>query len=205
MGTDIYPVVERRVNGVWERVAVPQYTDESGYKYDYLTNRHYLKFAVLANVRNGYGFAGIPTNDAVTPISDQRGLPDDFVPPRDDEDDDWIGDHSFTWVTARELMHYDWTQPIRRMGVVPLDYFRKWDGLSQPKEWSGGVMGSNTLTITPEQASRGEYPPDAKIYVRIEWLITLKAALGGFYSDLLPWLYSLGEPDDVRIVMGFDS
>ena len=34
-------------------------------------------FAALADVRNGYGFAGVPTHEAIKPISEARGLPED--------------------------------------------------------------------------------------------------------------------------------
>lgn len=40
--------------------------------------RHYQLFSVLADVRNGYGFAGVPTGEWVKPISSPRGIPQDF-------------------------------------------------------------------------------------------------------------------------------
>ena len=70
MGTDIHGVFQRldKTTGQWHDVA-------SNYEQD----RHYQLFAVLADVRNGYGFAGIPTGEVVTPIAKRRGLPADFA------------------------------------------------------------------------------------------------------------------------------
>ncbi len=72
MGTDIHGVFQKRIanseyGGIWEDV-------ESTYEY----TRHYFLFAWLANVRNGYGFAGIPTHTPVEPLQSERGLPLDF-------------------------------------------------------------------------------------------------------------------------------
>ena len=37
-------------------------------------------FAILAGVRNGYGFAGCDTGDGFRPIAPPRGLPGDVSP-----------------------------------------------------------------------------------------------------------------------------
>lgn len=65
--------------------------------------RNYRTFAVLAGVRNGYGFAGFDKGDPITPTSQPRGLPDDLsqglrAPPDPDDDDYpreqvWLGNH----------------------------------------------------------------------------------------------------------------
>ena len=44
----------------------------------FLHDRNYNVFSILANVRNGYGFAGVRTGSGFDPISDGRGLPDDL-------------------------------------------------------------------------------------------------------------------------------
>lgn len=41
-------------------------------------SRNYNVFAILANVRNGYGFAGVDTGDALVPICEPRGIPGDL-------------------------------------------------------------------------------------------------------------------------------
>lgn len=44
----------------------------------FLNDRHYDVFSILADVRNGYGFAGVKTSSGFVPISDGRGIPDDL-------------------------------------------------------------------------------------------------------------------------------
>ncbi len=68
MGCDIHGVFQRRDGSEWVDIAT--LWDEE---------RHYQLFAVLAGVRNGYGFAGVPTGERVKPISSPRGLPKDFA------------------------------------------------------------------------------------------------------------------------------
>ena len=69
MGTDIHIVVEIYKDHGWHLTDIVPSQD-----------RNYRAFAVLADVRNGYGFAGFSTGDAVIPISEPRGLPDDMSP-----------------------------------------------------------------------------------------------------------------------------
>lgn len=171
MGTDIHPVVQRRApGGDWEFVKIPHaelpYDQRpEGGVYDGLCGRHYLRFSILADVRNGYGFAGCPTYEPVEPISTPRGLPYDFeepIPPGfdqyggryADDADSWLGDHSFSWVSLRDLLDYDWDAPV---------------------SWPDGES------------------------------VSLREACSDFTGQVIPWLASLGAPDDVRIVFGFDS
>ncbi len=69
MRTDIHGVFQRHDAATDTWVDIPS-------KYE--QNRHYQLFAVLAGVRNGYGFAGVPTGEPVKPIAEQRGYPADF-------------------------------------------------------------------------------------------------------------------------------
>lgn len=68
MGTDIHSVAQVRRNGVWETVAIGICGDP----------RSYNTFAMLANVRNGRGFAGTKTSDGFPFIHEPRGLPSDL-------------------------------------------------------------------------------------------------------------------------------
>lgn len=70
MGTDIHGVFQRKnpQNKRWE---------DTPHRYE--MNRDYQLFAVLAGVRNGVGFAGCVTGQVVTPISEPRGYPEDFI------------------------------------------------------------------------------------------------------------------------------
>ena len=69
MGTDIHSIAQVQVDGTWRTVAVGVGGDP----------RSYSMFAMLADVRNGRGFAGIKTSDSFPVIHEQRGLPSDLV------------------------------------------------------------------------------------------------------------------------------
>lgn len=86
MGTDIHSIAQVRkpatrfnqldvseqppsLPDVWQTVAVGIAGDP----------RSYNTFAMLADVRNGHGFAGIKTSDGFPVIHEPRGLPDDLA------------------------------------------------------------------------------------------------------------------------------
>ena len=69
MGTDIHSIAQVQVDGKWRTVAVGIGGDP----------RSYNMFAMLADVRNGYGFAGIKTSDPFPVIHERRGLPSDLA------------------------------------------------------------------------------------------------------------------------------
>lgn len=68
MGTDIHSIAQVNRDGQWQTVAVGIDGDQ----------RSYNTFAMLANVRNGYGFAGCRTSTGFPVIHEQRGLPEDL-------------------------------------------------------------------------------------------------------------------------------
>lgn len=95
MGCDIHMFAEKKVNGKWEQIGKvfenPYYSpdreskiDEDGYEWNPThTNqpykgRNYDLFAILADVRNGRGFAGVKTGEGFNPISSPKGLPKDI-------------------------------------------------------------------------------------------------------------------------------
>lgn len=224
MGTDIHAVVERRINGVWEPVEVPEKLRVTYYEPETTTARyraiddcHYDLFAVLADVRNGYGFAGVATGQAVTPIAAPRGLPDDLSVlaqgwvDNDDEDGMDFGDHSFSWVSLAELLVYPWHEGRKKTGVIPLEEFarRERDGVTErPEGYSGSIFGPDIHTLSTEDArafiaSNASKP--GRFYVQIEWGQPILAADDVLLTEWIPWMQTLGAPDDVRLVFGFDS
>ena len=71
--------------------------------------RNYALYSILADVRNGYGFAGVFTGMGFTPIAPPRGVPEDASPEYRAEVAAWGGDgHSHSWLTLKELQAYDW-------------------------------------------------------------------------------------------------
>jgi hypothetical protein len=171
MGTDIHGVFQRRnpATAQWEDIP---------HKYE--AGRDYYLFAMLAGVRNGFGFAGCEIFEPLTPIAEPRGYPDDFqvdgdthtlatmehMDPRrrefyekygpypdDDPKEFWMGDHSHSWLTGGEMLVYAEglkNKTQRDYGVVSLAEFDKWDGKSRPDSYCGGVGGQGIVTVTPE-------------------------------------------------------
>ena len=232
MGCDIHPHVERRVNGKWEVLE----SDPPALKH-----RNYNTFAILADVRNGSGFAGIRTGGGFNPIAEPRGLPDDLSDElqgvkeerRAYEDEPrWFGDHSFTWLTLREILEYDYQQSTSERGVLTpdvwlkLEHDRDWkakvydEDMARPEQWSGMISGGDTVIISAEEARRRVKDAGFEIqnwkhkesivklfpphtYIEDEWGIYYFQAIRGFLVGCIKYVkYGL---DDVRIVMGFDS
>ena len=156
---------------------------------NYDGNRHYLLFAILAGVRNGYGFAGVKTHTPIMPIAADRGLPE-WLP-----EDGWYGDHSYTYVDIDEILNYDWSQTTERSGVVPID---KYVPNEIPEEYSGGVWGGNTVVSLPDEIT------EATTHVSTTWNITIGDECDYFLEEIKR-LRSEYPNDEIYMVMGFDS
>lgn len=148
MGTDIHGVFQKRANDEWIDI-------EHKFEHD----RDYYLFAMLAGVRNGFGFAGVETFTPLQPISEPRGYPDDFQVDEDthtlgsmavmdprrrgyyerypaggsDERplEYWMGDHSHSWLLGSEILAY---------GETLRDTFMEETGaitLADYKAWDG--------------------------------------------------------------------
>lgn len=257
MGTDIHPVVQVRGEDGWQLADIPA-DDERGYG-NLLSGRDYRAFAILGDVRNGYGFAGVVTGSGFVPISRERGVPEDFGAeldedgylrcPRhsgralpaaqadqpepgavlavvDDEDEDdeeaiwncddciWLGDHSWTYVTLRELQDYDWDATTALAGVITGDEYLLWfkgDAFDKmPSSYAGGISGRGLIQIgedefLPKLRADVLSAPLESYVVAFARRYTVRDAVPTLSGPAIEWLASLGEPDDVRIVMGFDS
>lgn len=256
MGCDIHLLVETRYTyqgrkSEWERALPPAAYRETPWQiargeasYDTLDDyaavswatrwydgRNYRLFAMLANVRNGSGFAGVQTGEGFKPISEPKGWPSDlgdFARSWVSEDhahvdgDEFCGDHSASWLTLRELDAYDWArQTTRCCGVIPLAVYaeRKAKGLTgEPDAYCGGTWGDKIVTleeadVDAAMANGGLVRPEGeRTNVRVWWGMTYAEAAGDFYTRVLPGLRSLlrhdefkTTPDDIRIVFNFDS
>lgn len=248
MGTDIHPIVEVREDKdtPWQIVKIPK--AEGSEWANVLDSRNYNVFAILANVRNGYGFAGVPTGSGFPYISDVRGIPEDagftmndkgyilcpthsphaitdgsisklpVVIEEEGEEDcygcnacEWLGDHSYTWVTLREIIDYDWDGGVETYGVVSEAEYKHWtdsgDIGKPPHFYSGAVSGFNVQTLHEEAYLLGSanYFKGKSIYIRFARTITRRESVGRFLEEGVEWLKTLGDPDNVRIIMGFDS
>lgn len=156
MGTDIHFFMDKKVvdeNGNETRVPVVPL------KYD--GRRHYYLFAWLANVRNGYGFAGCDMGDAITPIvHPSRGLPDDIkvrLAEQGEEDfldGEWLGDHSYQWLTSTEILKAaENISPIKKRGVISAKDWIKWGKVTPLESYSGGCFGRGVYTLDQSQVT----------------------------------------------------
>jgi hypothetical protein len=129
-----------------------------------LDDRNYDLFALLADVRNGRGFAGAPTGNRIQPLDAPRGVPADASFGWLAEVDSWSVDmHSHSWFTLEELIAFQEAGKLKphmvRTGVIPAEVYEqiKRDG-GEPDGWSGGISGHGIWVLTPEQWDAGERP-----------------------------------------------
>lgn len=224
MGCDIHIIAEVRVNGKWEpnqeRVFPnPDYKKDS--KHDWEkdefkcypeSNRSYDWFSILADVRNGYGFAGTLTSEGFNVIAEPRGIPHDASDQWKKEVKEWGSDmHSISWLTISDFDKFDWSQSTVKKGVISLDEYKKLRGSNQtPNGWCGSVSGKNIRTLSEKEAdeflNKEQEPNEEELYVQYQWSV--------IYSDWFKWkIKNIIEPlrqltikyGDARICFGFDN
>lgn len=232
MGTDIHSALEYKENGTWRASLRPnkwygkyEFDEKDKMSAQLNLGRDYDLFAVLANVRNGYGFAGSPTGSGFHPMSDHRGLPTDISSLAREACD---GDHSDSWVSLHEVLAYDWTRTTVKTGVVSAREFESWERMkgfkSVPDSYCGGISGARIKMISEADMQRyvsetvadkrgQEWTAainslDENIYTQIEWSESYARATESFWIDPLPTMLKLGAQysyENVRMVMNFDS
>lgn len=168
MGCDIHIMAEVKRNGRWEKnqKAVfknpwydPKVSDWDLAKEEFISDpdsgRSYDWFSVLADVRNGYGFAGVRTGSGFNIISEPKGVPDDASPEWLEEVKQWDGDmHSKSWLSIDELESFNWDQESGKEGIISLDQYRELRSTPNacPSSWSGWSSGGNILIVNTETA-----------------------------------------------------
>lgn len=238
MGCDIHMYVEKLVSGKWtaadkwerdpeddNRLSVP-------YGRGIYGGRNYNLFAILANVRNGRGFAGLDTGDGFNPIALPKGLPDDVSPEIKECAERWgVDGHSHSFFTVAELLAYDWTQHTKLRGVVNGVEYIEWSSWRRargmgPESYCGGVSGSSVKNVTVDEMQT-EVERALKVcqkeklhglahdkrmqelvgqtYAPVEWTEQYFSCAGEFLSRTMPVLWRLGAFDQVRIVFWFDN
>lgn len=184
MGTDIHAVFVRNT--------------ETGYEFiesKWEQHRCYRLFAWLANVRNGFGFAGVYTHEPIEPISNPRGFPQGFnVDEYEDHTGNWLGDHSFSHLTLDEIL----IAPIpktRAGGVITIEQYRKWDG-KRPESWCGSVEGDGIIVSDPHNIT------EKTTEVRVTW----EEDWAELFKEFLDEIKRLrAEYGNIMMVFGFDS
>lgn len=230
MGCDIHCTWEVRKDGVWENQ--DEFKEEpwgpSVTGREILWKRNYRLFAMLANVRNGYGVAGSDTGDGLEPIAEPRGIPEDAaeITKRWAED---LDGHSRSHHTLAQLLSYDLTRKTTLRGFVNAREFHLWDGHwrnegESPKSWSSGVWGPKIRKVEEEEmrellllhVPKGVYgkeldehldaEPLQHVYTHCEWDRFYWQLAGELTEKAIPIMLAAKVPyDDVRIVFYFDN
>ena len=232
MGCDIHFYVEKKVDGVWQfqgTVTKTEIDDETCFDVsapDFYDGRNYNLFAILADVRNGHGFAGVTTGEGFVPISDPRGVPDDASKEYKQIVDSWdVDGHSHSYHTLRQLLDYDWTQSTRLTGWCSMKEWNRWirwdrDHGESPESYRGSVSGAGVKHLTPAEADAlfagknydereaiAEANPGT--YAPAVWQNPYYRSGRTFLSETVPKLLKLAggtqNLDDVRIVFFFDN
>lgn len=231
MGCDIHFYVEKKIDGKWKLQG--QLVDDDGHKYvadaNFYDGRNYNLFAILADVRNGRGFAGIKTGEGFNPISDPRGVPEDASEEYKQLVEQWDCDgHSHSYHTLRQMLDYDWTQATGLQGWCSMDEYLPWaacqDRFRGPKGYCGGVSGGGVQHLSDEQASelvekyqklnweeRKRFIKElgSSKYAMAKWQEHYHQAAGSFWTNTITKLLKLSGGtdglDDVRCVFFFDN
>lgn len=196
----------------WEKVRGPY---EERRTNPFVLGRNYNLFAILADVRNGRGFAGVKTGEGFNVIVEPRGIPVDASADYLWEAEYQDGDgHSHSWLTLRELTGFDWEQTTALSGWVGPYGYREFKEKGSPSSWCGLVSGRDIKLISNEEMdtyiqntepSKDKDDFQARVYTHVEWGVSYRECAGKFLKETLPALQQLGDPDDVRICFFFDN
>lgn len=228
MGCDAHPVIEvyDEEKGIWVANQSERFQDyeDTPQPVKYLGSRSYVKFSILADVRNHY------EESQVDPLFPQRGLPDDASDHSVQLlNVDWAGDiHSVTHFTLKELLEVDWDdvaclkwhvqvfgdtyQYVMEHGELPKDWEESWGGerkhVNEAEMQLMLVGGAGHPTEGPTKLTspywRGRIVKHGPV-VEVVVPGTYRQMCPSLTTILIPELQKLGKPEHVRVVMGFDN
>lgn len=230
MGTDIHMFIEKKCKygdnkGRWvlaSPMTINSYRDDTLPIQDRVEpmevfdDRDYDLFAMLANVRNGRGFAGIVTGEGFKSISSPKGLPQDISNDLGRYAEDYY-EHSGSYLTLKELLEY--TELSKKMythkqGVVNDKGYKTFKEKGMPECWCGRVGGGNTKIISNEEMENVEYLEDNHTYyTEIQWKVNYYDWAWKRFEERVinKWIkedincYNEFNEDEIRIVFWFDS
>jgi len=182
-------------------------------------DRNYTLFAILAGVRNGYGFAGCYRHEPLQPIAEGRGIPEfiSVVEERTEElynkyygrwDDEeefgcWLGDHSYTHMTVNEILEWKgWNNHLSQGGVVSVEHYEETVAKGkEPESWCGGISGGGVVTVAEDEYKSGAKATHVKCFWKSE------QSLGERYDWFLEEIERIKNEygEDVYLVIGFDN
>jgi hypothetical protein len=232
MGTDIHIWVEAQTDNGWMDIstrAIKQKRvdlstiltlpteDQQAKIFEYFAgnpeNRNYMVFAYLADVRNGYGFAGCEIFNPIEPCFEGRGYPNNTSIDTD------LCNHSPTHFTVDEILkHKGWEQPIKEIGCVEYGHWKEFidsqktdNPLSAPMTYCGSVSGGDTsITHANRFESIDPQSEDIKnIYIKGSWTVQNPLKDTNFFKwlqgeEMASLIEQYGE-ENLRIIVNFDS
>ena len=237
MGCDIHCYAEKRgEDGKWHFIGdtqrdEPEDEDDTGHISGglFYSGRNYHLFSILADVRNGRGFAGVKTGEGYVPIAEPRGIPEDASETYREIVEQWDCDgHSHSHHTLRQLLDYDWTQTTKLQGWCNAVEWFKWSRWNRangkgPSEYCGGVSGGNIRHVSAaemdallEPVSK-KYGPEreefatqhSNVYALAKWHEEYSTSAKEFLAVYVPRLLQMAGGtqglDDMRIVFFFDN
>lgn len=183
-------------------------------------DRNYTLFAILAGVRNGFGFAGSYRHEPLKPIAEGKGLPsfinvieeytsdlyNKWFDRWEDEEEfgTWLGDHSHTYMTIKEIMEWQgWDNYIHQGGVVAVEHYEGTLAKGKtPEHWCGGISGGDTVVVSEEDYKNGN---SNATHIQCKWQSdeSLREMYDWFLDEIKRIKNEYG--DDVYLVVGFDS
>jgi len=220
MGCDIHMMVEKRIDGEWTEIDPGRepcwWCSDPGTKgtgtkdsccwcrgsgdqrREWFDGRNYPLFGILAGVRDY----------SVDPISEPRGLPDDLSSGTGLSG----ADHSYSWFSLREILDYDWEQAYTYNRVVDPANYVVWKHQGTPKKSCSravgaimGVVSHAEMEKVIKDPSNFEEFPETRYYTEVTWTKTYREVAKYFFEDCINKLVELGDPEDIRIIFGFDS
>lgn len=221
MGCDIHFYVESRnwddtrwvSRDKWQADTYTDGDDCDGLWADgFYNGRNYNLFAILANVRNGRGFAGCYTGSGFRPMCEPRGLPEDVtLLVRHASDRYGVDGHSHSWLLLSELLEFDWDgQSTMLHGFFSKEEYEEFKESGVARSYCGGISGNNIRTANEPayiaMRESGTLNSQYEWFVECDWPETYRQAVGENWFQCLDELAKLNkDPAKVRIVFWFDN
>lgn len=168
-------------------------------------DRNYTLFAILAGVRNGYGFAGCYRHEPLQPIAEGRGLPE-FISVVE-EFGCWLGEHSYTYMTVNEILEWKgWSDHLSQGGIVSVEHYEETIAKGKdPERWCGGISGGDVFVIEQEDYWKYKTLTKNPTHVQCRW--KSEQSLGEMYDWFITEIERIKNEhgEDVYLVVGFDS
>lgn len=198
MGTDIHA-----------KIRYKQFSTDKEHYYiknpPFFNKRDYDFFAIIGDVRNATGFAGCKRYDKrIEPITSNRKLPEG------ENNNDWeYGDHSFGYVTLKELKETELhKQTVQRVGYLDRAYYDTLEG--SPTSWCGDISGAKIIKINYDEYEARNRQVELKngeqLYIRYTWEDKPFEYKINKLIEFLSCYVGYGCTDeDVIYIFGFDS